>query len=244
MKFFKHILGAGLIAAAALSLSVPAEAAVNCPKWPNPTQTGSTYPLNGRIYNCMPTPRNGSEAQLQSEILNAVNSAIAGYNNKRTQDLEPRNIDIQVSYTAADSYAKNGVLSVPGEPPSGSTETGRSWTLPNRNPPVIANPTTSVWVYTVAQWNAVPGSPKIPTNFNSTQLGGTVRHELGHQFDRIWAQKQGYAPAASSTVDSNTTNTKWVSAFTIDANLLTTAEVAQIQTNWPWMMSNGQLAHG
>lgn len=235
-RTFKNLLAVASLAIVGIGsfiAATPANAAVSCPKYPIPLQT--TYPLNGHIYNCMPTPRNSAETTLQASILNNVNVAVAAFQAKRANDLNPRNIDIQVSYTAADSYAANQGLIV-GEPPSQPGETGRSWVLPNHNPPIITNPTTTIFVFTVQQWNAVPGSPKIPTTFNSTQLTGTVHHELGHQFDRIWAQKQAYAPTASATVTNNTTNTKYISALTIDAGLLVQADIDQIKNNWPWML--------
>ncbi|GEM_PF-3471099 len=235
-RTFKNLLaiaGLAIVGFGSFVAATPANAALSCPKYPIPLQT--TYPLNGHIYNCMPTPRNSAETQLQAQILNGVNAAVAAFQNKRTNDLNPRNIDIQVSYTAADSYAANQGL-ILGEPPSQAGETGRSWVLPNHNPPIITNPTTTIFVFTVSQWNAVPGNPKIPTSYNSTQLAGTVHHELGHQFDRIWAQKQGYAPSASAIVTNNTTNMKYISALTIDAGILSPTDFNHMKTTWPWML--------
>jgi hypothetical protein len=191
----------------------------------------------------MPTPRNKAESNLQLDILNRVNAAVADYA-ANSADLNAKNVDIQVSYTAADAYLKNGALTVPGEPKSSSGETGRSWVLPNKNSPIMTNPTTSVWVFTVPQWNAVAGSPKIkiPTSYNITQLSGTVRHELGHQFDRILAQKQkngaGWNPTASSLVHNNSENNVWTQAFTLDVGHLTTTAIAQLDQNFPWMLNN------
>lgn len=237
MKLSKLLTIAAFIAGGFTATN--ALAAVPCPKWPaTPT---STYPKNGHLYNCMPTPRNAAENTLQQTILNKVNAAVADYA-ANAADLNIRNVDIQVSYTAADSYAKNGALGTQNEPPSSATETGRSWVLPNKNPPILTNPTTSVWVFTVAQWNAISGNPKIPTTFNQDQLSGTVRHELGHQFDRIWAQKQkngaGWNPTGTALVHNNQENNVWTQAFTRDVGKLQAPQITELEQNFPWMLNN------
>lgn len=237
MKTFKKLLAAAslvLIGLGASAISSPASAAVNCPKWPSPL--GTNYALNGHIYNCMPTPRNGSESALQQQILNRVNAAVADFTGDMKTKFNAKNVDIVVSYNAVDGYAKANVTpGSGGEPASSANESGRSWVLGNKNATIV-NPTSMIFVYTQTQWSALGGA--IPTSYNSTQVGGTLHHELGHQIDRVWAQYNGWAPAATAIVVNNSTNANYGKAVNIDGQQLTAADITTIQNNYPRLLQN------
>lgn len=226
------LLGLGIFAATAAFIATPASAAVNCPKYPIPLQT--SYPLNGHIYNCMPTPRNSAETQLQAQILNSVNAGVSKFFNKRTNDLNARNIDIVVAYTGADAFAKESFTPVPPEKQIGDNESGRSFVFPNQTA-VLTNPTSNIFVFTKNQWNAIPGNPKIPTSYSGAQVTGTTAHELGHQMDRIWAQKLGYSPAASAVV-TGTVASHFGAAVNIDGAQLTQTDIDTISNNYPRLL--------
>lgn len=219
-------MGGSFLAAA------PAQAAVSCPIYPSPVQT--TWPKNGHIYNCMPTPRNSAETALQAQILNTA--AIGGnLNTNAKTKLNAKNVDIIVAYTAVDAFAKAGITpGVGGEKPIGAGESGRSWVFTNTNATLV-NPTTAVFVYTQTQWNAIPGTPKIPTSYVGSQLTGTVHHELGHQLDRIWAQYLGYTPTATAVI-TGTAASHFGVAVNVDGAQLTPADITTIQNNYPRLL--------
>lgn len=220
--------------AGSFTIATPAQAAVSCPVWPSPVQ--SSYPLNGHIYNCMPTPRNSAETTFQADVLNRINSGIANYKTDRTK-LNTRNIDIVVTYDPVTAFARVGVTPGVGqENPIAPDESGRSFVFPNRST-TIQNPTTMVFVYTQMQYTAL--GTTIPSGFTaaqSTQLGGTVVHELGHQFDRIWSQQLGYAPTATSTITLNSNNANFNSAINLDGVRLTATDINDLRTKYPGLL--------
>jgi hypothetical protein len=156
-------------------------------------------------------------------MMNSVSSAVAQLSPDELTKLKNANVQIKVFYNGTDATQTLGEnSSFPPKP----TETGRSWVIPNANTANLSIATSSVWMFTLNQFNALNGA--IPTTFNSVQSGGTAHHELGHQMDRIWATQNALAPTASALVTGNTTpgfGQAFISALNFDGARLTSTDI-------------------
>jgi hypothetical protein len=164
-------------------------------------------------------------------MMNSVSSAVAQLSPDELTKLKNANVQIKVFYNGTDATQTLGEnSSFPPKP----TETGRSWVIPNANTANLSIATSSVWMFTLNQFNALNGA--IPTTFNSVQSGGTAHHELGHQMDRIWATQNALAPTASALVTGNTTpgfGQAFISALNFDGARLTSTDIQTLTNQFP-----------
>lgn len=220
-RTLKTIIALSAFTVLGLFSATSANAAVACPTWPLPLNTSATYPQNGRLYNCMPTPRNAAENTFQQDVLATLNSAVAGdLNNNTKLKLSAKLVDIVVAYDRGTVETKSGLPVTPsGMKP---TETGRSFVLRNQNA-TLQNPTTIVWVFTPVEW--VPGTiPSNLANLQEDRLRLTIHHELGHQMDRVWAQTPNNYGPANATIVENSNNNHFVQALQWDIDNLSPAD--------------------
>lgn len=242
MKLKSKLLSLASMALLALgfaSFSTPASATVQtCTKWP--ATPGTSYPLNGYLYQCFPAFRNVNEQTLQSQMMNAANAGVARLSSSERNDLQSHNVQIRVFYNGTDAFDTLAIPAGTGsEPALKPTESGRSWIAPIYG---LTVPTTTLFVFTQTQWTALNGA--IPTTYNATQLGGTAHHELGHQMDRIWAQRLGYANfgTAPAVITLNATNKNYGKAVNVDGARLSAQDVTTLQTLYPkFLTSTGGL---
>jgi len=208
--------------------SASANAAVNCPTWPLPLNPTATYPQNGHLYNCMPAPQNSAENTFQLDVLARINGATAGdFGSNKLTKLTAKSVDIVVTYDRSTAETKAGLsITAPGTKP---TEAGRTFIYPNLNPTLV-NPTTLIWVYFPNE--SVPASPSNLTSGRGNQLSETIKHELGHQMDRVWAQTpNNYSPAATATTVNNSNNTHFIQALQWDIDNMSAADRNTMATN-------------
>lgn len=203
MKLKSKFLGLAAIAAMTIgfaSFSTPASATVQtCTQWPATPLT--SYPRDGHLFKCFPAPRNSNEQTLQSQMMNSVSSAVARLTLDEQTKLKNANVQIRVFYNGTDATQTLGES--PSLPPH-LNESGRSWVLPGNNTANLPIATTSVWIFTLTEFNALNGA--IPTTFTASQSGGTTNHELGHQLDRVWAVQNNLAVAATALMSFNATS--------------------------------------
>jgi hypothetical protein len=133
-------------------------------------------------------------------MMNAVNAAVASLAPDEKAKLKSRNIEIKVFYNGLDALQ---TLKEPSTLPPRPTETGRTWVLPGNNTANLLIATTSIWIFSIDQFNDLNGT--IPTSFNVRQISGTTVHELGHQMDRIWAQYNKLSPGDTAIMSYNST---------------------------------------
>lgn len=225
----KTIIALSAFTVLGLFSATSANANVACPTWPLPVNPTATYPQNGHLYNCMPTPRNQAEQTFQLDVLATLNRAVAGdFGNDKKVKLSAKLVDIVISYDRGTSETKSGLPVTPSG--TAPTETGRSFVLPNQNS-TLQHPTSILWVFTPAEW--VPGTiPSSLALLQEDRLSQTVKHELGHQIDRVWAQTpNNYPPTSTATIVNNTNNKHFIQALQWDIDNLSQADRTTMATD-------------
>jgi len=230
-RTISKLLGIAVLATAGIAGSLiavtPAQATVQTCV-PYPTTPTTTYPLDGHMFKCFPTARNGAETSLQNQMANSVNAGVARLSNAEKALLKANNVRIYVFYNGDDG------LQTLGDPIAVKDgETARTYPWTNTTP---QGPKTAIWAYTPAQWTALAGA--IPTTYNGGQMTGTAAHEMGHQMDRQWAANNGYTPTVTAIISTNTTVNPiqaqaFITAVNWDGYRLSSLDIAYLKLFFP-----------
>jgi hypothetical protein len=200
-----------------------------CVVYPSPL--GTTYPKTGHLYNCMGTPRNGTEQTYQTNIMSSLSSTITTFKGDLAK-LSAKNVDFYVFYDPLDAYIVKGIAA---NPPS--SQIALSYVDPPAGNPNLPNASSILYVYTQAEWQTI--YPAVPNAPKSIPFTGSADHELGHQMDRIWAQGLSYAPAATALISLNSTNQAYyLSALAWDYAAMSSADKATLWSTYPYLMVN------
>ena len=245
IKTFAAALSVAAIALGALLLPQSASATIRTctaysppPGFPNPGYPVST----GNLYFCFPSTTIFTEQQLQLLAKNTVVGALSNWTSAVRAQLNAKHVDFYVFYNGFDAFQTLGISSP--DPALKANETGRSWVLPNRTPS-LPNPTTSVFLFTVDQWNALQGRTPTTGDLVQKQLSGTVVHESGHQMDRVWAQLLNYTPTATALVTGNTSTggNNYQTAINWDGARLTAQDISDLKTKYPRLLVDPTVAN-
>jgi len=195
----------------------------------------SPYPgVDNHLFNCMPEPRNQEEKDLQTKVMHDVIACAGKYGPDNERLLEQARVDIMVFYNGRDALDTLGIKLGGAEVPAKPGETGRSWTS-LEGQPSLNNPTTSIWVWSLDQWNSLNGT--VPSSVNDEQVMGTTKYELGHQFDVLWAKVQN--PSWRSITQNDLT---WIKAINCDARSIDIQTVESARAKWPRLFLPGKYA--
>jgi hypothetical protein len=167
---------------------------------------------------------------MQTQIMNNVIAKTGSYGAANRTVMSNNHVDIRVFYNGTDALNTLQIQHAQGPQP---TETGRSWAT-TAGQPHLTNPTTTIWIYTLNQWNALNGAT--PTSYDINQEDGTVHHELGHQVDQDWAQAR--TPPLTSSI-TNTPDPLWNAAIGYDAANISVADRNYAASQWPQLFVPG-----
>lgn len=224
-RTFKSLLALTCLAVAAVgSFFVPsqAEAAVRTCTPYSGTLTGYPY-TTGNLFFCLPTPTPGAETNLQTVIKSSGANTFLNFTTITRTELQNKNVKFYIFYNGNDAIDTLKSMGLPASTPGPTaTETGRSFTVPNG----LATPASAIFVYNLNQWNAMGGATPTQSNgYNGTQYVGTIRHETGHEFDRIWFQD---IPLTGGNGNLTGVDTRFIQALTWDVADMTAAEITAV----------------
>lgn len=226
-RTFKGLLAIASLAVVAVGsflLPSSAQAAIRTCAPYSGSLTGYPY-TTGNLYFCLPAPQNSAETNLQTVIKSSSANVFPNFTSISRTELQNKNVKWYIFYNGQDAIdtLKSMGLSA-SEPGPKPTETGRTFSVPSASG--LPAPTSAIFVYNTQQWNAMGGAiPTQSNGYSGTQLIGTIRHETGHEFDRIFGLD---IPLSGTGISITNTDTNFAKAIAWDAADMTAADIAAV----------------